>query len=136
MSYFIVYVVSLFAGLAMDAVWLTATNEKIYQPVMGPLMLAKFNVPPAAVFYLLYPIGLMIFVIVPAMKAHSFTSAIFYGALLGALVYMTYDLTNFATLRGWTLNLSLIDIAWGTFLSGATCGIAYLVAPLLGAKIG
>jgi uncharacterized membrane protein len=134
MSYFIVYAVTLVASLAMDGTWLALTNKPIYQPVMGPLMLPHFNVAPAAVFYALFPIGLMIFAIVPALKTGSFGHALLYGALLGAFAYMTYDLTNFATLKHWTLPLTLIDIAWGTVLCGAASSIAYLVAPLLGAK--
>jgi len=135
MSYILTYAVTLIATLAMDGAWLTLTNKTVYRPVIGPLMLPDFNVLPALVFYALFPIGLMIFAIVPAMKAGSLGSAVLWGALLGAFAYMTYDLTNFTTLRGWTLQLTLIDIAWGTVLCGAASGIAYLVAPMLGAKI-
>lgn len=135
MSYILTYAVTLIATLAIDGAWLTLTNKIVYRPVIGPLMLPDFNVLPALVFYALFPIGLMIFAIVPAMKAGSLGSAVLWGALLGAFAYMTYDLTNFTTLRGWTLQLTLIDIAWGTVLCGAASGIAYLVAPMLGAKI-
>ena len=134
MSYILVYAVTLFVSLAMDGIWLTLTHKSIYQPVLGPLMLPHFNPAPAAVFYALLPIGLMIFAIVPAMKASSLGNALLFGALFGAFAYMTYDLTNFATLRGWTLRLTLVDIAWGTVLCGAASGIAFLVAPLLGAE--
>ena len=134
MSTIITYAVTLIATLAVDGTWLMLTNKTIYRPAMGDLVLANFNVVPAAVFYALFPIGLLIFAIVPALKMDSFTHALVYGALLGAFAYMTYDLTNFATLRGWTLQLTLIDIAWGTFLCGAVSAVAYLVAPLLGAK--
>lgn len=136
MSYLITYVVTLVAMLAMDGVWLTLANKPVYRSAMGDLMLPHFNAAPAVVFYLLFPIGLMIFAILPAMKAGAFGSALLYGALLGAFAYMTYDLTNYATLRGWTLQLTLIDIGWGTFLCAATSAVAYLVAPMLGAKFG
>lgn len=136
MSCIITYAVTLVATLAMDGVWLSLTNKTLYQPAMRDLMLPNFNIVPAAVFYGLFPIGLMIFAIVPALKSGSLAYALGYGALLGAFAYMTYDLTNFATLRGWTLQLSLIDIGWGTVLCSAASGIAYLVAPMLGAKFG
>lgn len=136
MSYVFTYVVTLVATLAMDAIWLTLANKPVYRSAIGDLMLPQFNTAAAVVFYLLFPIGLMIFAIVPAMKGGSLGSALLYGALLGAFAYMTYDLTNYATLRGWTLQLTLIDIAWGTFLCAAASAVAYLVAPLLGAKFG
>ncbi|HEY4125639.1 MAG TPA: DUF2177 family protein [Rhizomicrobium sp.] len=134
MSYIIVYAVTLVASLVLDGTWLTLTNKPIYQPVMGPLMLPHFNLAPAVVFYALFPIGLMIFAIVPALKTGSFGYALVYGVLFGAFAYMTYDLTNFATLKHWTLALSLLDIAWGTVLCGAASSIAYVVAPMLGAR--
>ena len=136
MSYVITYAVTLVATLLMDGAWLTLTNGAIYRPVMGPMLLPNFNGAAAAVFYALFPIGLMIFAIVPALKAGSFGSALLHGALLGAFAYMTYDLTNLSTLKHWTLQLTLIDIGWGTVLCGAASAIAYVVAPMLGARFG
>ena len=136
MSNVITYVVTLVAMLAMDGIWLTLANKPVYRSAMGDLMLPRFNAAPAVIFYLLFPIGLMIFAVVPAMKAESIGSALLYGAMLGAFAYMTYDLTNYATLRGWTLQLTLIDIGWGTFLCAATSAVTYVVAPMLGAKFG
>ncbi|HSM94676.1 MAG TPA: DUF2177 family protein, partial [Rhizomicrobium sp.] len=106
MSYIIIYAVTLIAFLAVDGTWLTLTNETVYRPVMGPLMLPSFNIAPAAVFYALFPIGLMIFAVVPALRTGSFGNALVHGALLGAFAYLTYDLTNFATLKHWTLPLT------------------------------
>ena len=73
----------------------------------------------------------VLFVINPALKAESFSSAILYGALFGFFTYATYDLTNYATLRNWTMQLALVDAAWGTFLGAATSAVAFLLASKL-----
>jgi len=44
------------------------------------------------------------------------------------MAYATYDLTNLAVLNGFTLRIALIDLAWGTVLSGVT---AWIVSSLL-----
>ena len=78
------------------------------------------NLPAAAVFYLLYPVGLVVFAIAPALKSGSVVTALVYGALFGAFTYGTYDLSNQATLRNWTTTLTLIDVAWGTLLAATS----------------
>jgi len=61
-------------------------------------------------------------------------TAAVYGALFGLFTYATYDLTNYATLRNWTLQLTVVDVAWGTIL-GAVTSIAtvWVVSKLVSA---
>jgi uncharacterized membrane protein len=92
------------------------------------MLLPHMNATPAIVFYLIYPIGLLVFAIAPALRSQAVLSAAVYGALFGALAYATYDLTNFATLRNWTLQITIADIVWGAFASAAVSVIAMLIA--------
>jgi uncharacterized membrane protein len=80
-------------------------------------------------FYVIYPVGLVVFAITPALRSGSLTEALLLGALVGAVTYATYDLTNFATLKNWTLQLTVIDIAYGAVIAGAVAGMTYLMAP-------
>ena len=91
-------------------------GAQFYRPTLGDIAISGINFPPAILFYIVYPVGLFIFSINPALKSGSITTAIIYGALFGFFTYATYDLTNHATLRNWTTQLTMIDVAWGTFL--------------------
>ena len=62
----------------------------------------------------------------PALASGRWSTAIVAGAALGFVAYSTYDLTNQATLRGWPLTITLVDIAWGTIASGLAATISYL----------
>jgi len=111
--------------LAADMVWLGTMTGRFYRPVLGDLLLAKPNLLPAAVFYLSYPVGLVIFAVMPGLRGGGVTQAAIWGALFGLFTYATYDLTNQATLRNWSSVLTVVDVAWGTILgafaaSGAT----------------
>ena len=81
----------------------------------------------ALAFYLIYALGVCIFVIIPALSKQSYGDALIYGALFGLFCYMTYDLTNLAVIRNFPAKLALIDIAWGSFVTALCSGIAYWV---------
>ncbi len=102
MLYAIAYVTILVPFVIVDAIWLTVMGSRLYRPTLGDILLPTLNAPPAVVFYLIYPIGILVFATLPALKAGSVSPALLYGALFGAMAYATYDLTNFATLRNWT----------------------------------
>jgi uncharacterized membrane protein len=127
-----VYIASYAAALAMfviaDAIWLGVMVKRFYRPTLGDILLTGVNLPPAIVFYLLYAAGLVIFAIHPGMKSGSIATAVIYGALFGFFTYATYDLSNYATLRNWTLQLTIIDIAWGTALGALAAAAGILVA--------
>lgn len=108
-----------------DMAWLGTMAPRLYWPTLGDIMLSGVNLAPAALFYLLYPIGLVIFAISPALKNESVATAALYGALFGLFTYATYDLSNQATLRNWSATLSLVDIGWGTLLGCLSASMAY-----------
>ncbi|MFW9080955.1 DUF2177 family protein [Pseudomonas sp. P2757] len=121
----IAYVATLAAFLMLDGLWLGILMAPTYRELLGPLMLEKPLLVPAAVFYCLYVLGCLMFVVLPAL---TWQSAARMGALLGLVAYGTYDLTNWATLRGWSVQVSLMDWAWGTFATAAACTVGFLVA--------
>ena len=111
--------------VAADMVWLGTMAPRFYRPTLGDIAISGVNLPPAILFYAIYPIGLLIFAIQPALKSGSMSTAAIYGALFGFFTYATYDLTNQATLRNWTVQLTLIDVAWGTILGAISASISF-----------
>ncbi len=116
--------------LILDLAWLRVVMEPLYRAELGALLRAKPSLVPTAVFYLLYVVGIVVFAIMPAVDSTSLLRAGLLGALLGLIAYGTYDLTNLATLRHWPLNLALLDIAWGSFVTAcaAVAGTAAVIA--------
>ncbi|MES2530294.1 MAG: DUF2177 family protein [Pseudomonadota bacterium] len=104
--------------LVIDGLWLGVIAKNLYQQGMGDLMASPPRLGFAAAFYLLYPIGLVFFAVLPGVEADSVWRGALVGALFGLFAYGTYDLTNSAVVRNWPIGLSFIDMAWGTFASG------------------
>ena len=114
-----------FAGV--DFVWLSMLSAKVYRPTLDPVLADKVNLTAALIFYLAYLLGMLVLVIAPAGRAGSLSQAAANGAILGAMAYATYDLTNQATLKVWATSITLADIGWGTFLTGVGCSAGYVV---------
>jgi uncharacterized membrane protein len=113
--------------LALDAVWLTLAADKLYRPAIGHLMREGFDGSAAALFYLLYGCAMVGFVVLPSRDTRA---ALLRGACFGLVAYATYDLTNQATLRGWPWHVTLLDLAWGSFATAASCGVAQRILRL------
>ena len=111
----------------IDAVWLSVVANKFYKSQIGSLLLDKPNMGAAVAFYLIYVLGVVMFVLRPALEAGSWLHALLYGALFGFVAYATYDLTNLATLKGFTLKLVLVDLVWGAVLTAAVSVGAYFI---------
>jgi uncharacterized membrane protein len=126
-TYFIAYVASLIVFGLLDGIWLMTMTSRLYRPALGEILLDNLRSTPALTFYLLFPIGLVVFAVAPALKSGSFAMAIGYGALLGLIAYGTYDLTNYATLRNWTMQITLVDLLYGTVVAALTSLAAYYV---------
>jgi len=124
MTYAAAYLAALLVFFLADMVWLGTMVSRLYRPALGDLLLSDVNMPPAILFYLFYPVGLVIFAIVPALRSGSVTTALLFGALFGFFTYGTYDLTNQATLRNWSTTVTIADMAWGTFLGGISAACA------------
>ena len=115
-----------------DALWLSYFAPAVFRPTLGAILLDEPRWAAVAVFYLAYAVGIAIFAIAPAMRTGSVWTALLYGALFGLFAYGTYDTTNFATLKAWTLQLALMDTAWGAFLTAVAAAAGYSVATRFG----
>ena len=127
------------AGLtfaAIDAVWLTTMADRLYRPVIGPLMADKPNMTAAVIFYLISIGGIVFLAIVPALKEAAWTRALLNGAVLGFVAYATYDLTNEATLSVWSTRLTIIDLCWGTTLTAVASVGGYFAARWVEGRFG
>lgn len=120
----------------LDALWLGKMVPAVYRPEIGEVLMRGWRPVPALIFYALYMIGIQIFAVAPALAAGKWQVAAQWGALFGFFCYMTYDLTNYATLKVWSLKVTLLDIAWGTLATGAAAGAAAWLTLAIFARAG
>ncbi len=125
MTFLAGYLVFLVIFGVIDIIWLSVMAGALYRPALGPILLDKIRWAPALLFYFAFPAGLIHFALMPALQAGSPVAALTNGALLGLLAYGTYDLTNYATLRPWTLKITLADLAYGGIVAGVSTLAAY-----------
>jgi uncharacterized membrane protein len=123
-SWLIAYIATLIAMAGLDFGWLSLTSGPIYRNALGAVMSEQPNWAAAVTFYLLYGVGVVLFAVRPALSSGDWRTALLWGALFGLFAYGTYDLTNLATLKVWSLKVSLIDIAWGAVLTGLSSALA------------
>ena len=131
LKYLGIYLSFLISLIAIDLVWLLGIAKNLYRDEMGSLMASEPKLIAGLAFYLLYALGASIFVIIPALSKQSWLYALQYGALFGLFCYMTYDLTNLAVIRDFPTRLAFVDIAWGSFVTTLSAGIAYWVGSRL-----
>ena len=122
-----IFFIALAVFFAIDIIWLVLIAKNFYREQIGFLMKPDINWIAAIIFYLLFIAGLVIFVISPSIQKHSWTHAILFGALFGLISYATYDLTNLATIKGWPVLVTLVDLAWGMVLSASVSLLTYLI---------
>lgn len=127
LKYLGIYFSFLITLVVIDMIWLLLIAKTHYQNEMGDLMASEPKLMAGAAFYVLYAIGVCIFVLTPALSKQSWFDAVLYGALFGFFCYMTYDLTNLAVIRNFPTQLAFIDMAWGTFATATASGFAYWV---------
>jgi len=125
------YGISFIIFFAIDLLWLGIIAKNIYQRYIGELLRPDVNWVAAILFYLLFIGGLVIFVLMPAVDSGSWVKALLLGAFFGFITYATYDLTNLATLKGWPIQITIIDLIWGTFLGASTSTLSYLAYKLI-----
>lgn len=111
----------------LDFIWLGFVAKSYYREYIGKLLLDKPNMTAAVLFYIIYVVGVVLFVVTPALEKQSVTHAAVYGALFGLVAYATYDLTNLATLKGFPVKVVVVDLVWGMLLTAAVATITYWV---------
>ncbi|MCM2456476.1 DUF2177 family protein [Rhizobium sp. CG4] len=122
------YAGTLISFLLIDAIWLGFVAKNFYRDQLGHLMLPKLNFAVAAIFYAFFAVAIVILAVLPGLEAGSLWVAICYGAVLGLAAYGTYDMTNLSTIRGWPVLMSVVDLIWGTMLTGVASACGYLAA--------
>ncbi len=126
------YLIALPVLVLLDMTWLGLVAKNFYAKHIGFLLRPDFNLIPGVLFYLLYLVGLVFFVIMPAVSKGSWVYALVLGALFGLIAYSTYDLTNQATLQNWPLIVTIVDLAWGMVAASFVSVVVYLIAKKIG----
>ncbi len=128
MQYLKAYLGAICALLVLDSIWLGFLVGDFYRQQIGHLMADAPLLPAAVGFYLIYVVGVVVLAVRPAILTDSWRSAAAHGAVLGVVAYATYDLTNYATLIDWPVNVVIVDVLWGAALTSATAAAGYLAA--------
>lgn len=121
------YTIAFAVFLAIDSIWLTLVAKKFYSQQIGFLMKQNPNLLAALLFYLLFIVGIVVFVIIPSVDSGSWKKALITGALFGLVTYATYDLTNLATVKNWPILVTIVDLVWGTVLSASVAVITFII---------
>lgn len=119
------YILAAIAFVVIDSIWIGVIANKFYKSQMGKLLLDKPKLGPAIIFYVLYIFGLIYFAVNPALADGQWTTLLGSAALLGLVMYATYDLTNLATLKNWPKKVVVVDMAWGSFVTTAVAAIVF-----------
>ena len=117
--------------LLIDIIWLSQSFSYIYQPIIGELLRENIIIFPAILFYIIYPLGATILVALPSLEKVLSKTIFINGFVLGVIAYGTYNLTNMATLEGWSAKVVIIDMIWGGFLTG----VSVLLGTLFSKKV-
>lgn len=125
------YLLTIPVFFLIDMLWLGVIAKNLYRPRIGHLMSDDVNWTAAICFYLLYIVGILFFGVLPALKDENWQTALFFGAAYGFFTYMTYDLTNLATLRDWSVTVVIADVVWGTVLGGTVASLSFFIGQWL-----
>lgn len=112
--------------LVVDAIWLGVVARTFYREQLGDMMLPNPNFGVAAVFYIFFAMAVVLLAVMPGVRAQSLLIALGYGAVLGLAAYGTYDITNLATLKGWPITVTIVDMVWGTFVTALCASGGYM----------
>lgn len=126
------YLIALPVFFAIDMMWLGVVAKNFYAKHIGHLMKTDVNWIAAIIFYLIFIVGLVVFVITPAIEKGSWVHAVIFGALFGLVCYATYDLTNLAVAKDWSLIVTIVDLLWGAILAASVSVITYFIARQVG----
>lgn len=121
------YAIALAVFLVIDMIWLVWIARGLYKKELGYLMAEKVNMVAAFVFYMIFILGVVVFVVNPAVDNGKWHHALLYGLLFGFVTYSTYDLTNLATVKNWPIKITVIDLIWGSCVSSVTALVTYLL---------
>ena len=124
---FSAYAVVLTVMLVLETFWFAIVVERLYRPELGNLLTDDVRILPAVVFYMLYPLAVVILAVRPLDAMNSSIACLGRGFLLGAAAYGAYELTNLATLNGWSSLITVVDLTWGSILTAAAAFLSSVV---------
>jgi uncharacterized membrane protein len=113
--------------LVVDYAMIVKVINPLFQSNIPELLKEQPNLAAAAFFYLFYVAGVYWFGTLAGIRSGSVVTAILSGSFLGLLAYATYEVTNFSTLKGWTLEMVVLDTVWGGVLGGLTAAVGFYV---------
>lgn len=126
------YLATLFVLVPLDFLFLGLVAKDFFTSQVGN-MLGEIKLVPAILFYLLYVVGIVIFVSGPA--GTSWQSTLLYGALFGLFCYATFDLTALSLLKHWSWPVAIVDISWGACVTAVASTAVLVVANWLAPKL-
>ncbi len=127
MNYLLKFAITFIVFMGIDLIWLGFVARKLYVHYLGSFLRTPPNWPIAFIFYILFIIGLIVYAIEPAIIAKDLKKALYSGAMFGFFTYMTYDLTNLATIKDWPIAIVPIDIIWGITLSASVAWLSTFI---------
>ena len=132
MKWILYYGIALTVFMIIDLIWLGFVAKDLYSKYLGYLMSDKVNWVAALIFYLIIIGGVCYFVLYPSLLDKNVMNLVIRAVLFGFITYSTYDLTNLATIKDWPIQVTIIDLIWGTTLSTSVSLISYFIINLLG----
>lgn len=123
--------IALFVFTVIDLIWLGYLGRPLYTKYIGHLLKKDVNWTAAIIFYFMF-IGMLYYFVIHGVTDDTMWLAVLNGGLFGFAMYATYDLTNLATLKGWSLEITIIDLIWGTFLGSLTTLISSIIILSIG----
>lgn len=126
--YLKLYALTIPVFFLIDMIWLGSLAKKFYGDNVGHLLSEKVNWIAALVFYFIYIVGILFYSVVPTIEDGSWQRALLLGSTFGFFTYATYDLTNLATLKNWSVKVVLVDIVWGMILCGSVAAASFQIA--------
>ena len=127
LKYVLAYLSTAVVFFILDFIWLSSMATTFYRARLPDIMATDVNYPAAVLFYVIFVAGVVIFAVGPALENGRWATALTYGALFGFMAYATYDLTSQATLKQWSTAVTVVDMAWGTFVSGTSATLSFFV---------
>ena len=114
--------------LIIDVIWLSFSVKSFYRPNIGHLLLDTPVMWAAILFYLIYVIGLAVVIIEPSLDYQNTQKFLIKAFMFGLVAYGTYNLTNMATIKGWSPYVVFVDMIWGGFLTTFSSYFGILIA--------
>ena len=119
------FLVSFITFLVLDAIWLGLVARGFYSKHLSLYLTDNVIWSSALIFYVIFNIGLLIFVILPSIDKNSYMTLVVYSLLYGLVTFATYDLTNLATIKDWPIIVSVVDMLYGMCVAFSSASVAF-----------